>query len=115
MRLTLNQRPEEITKARKNARLTKTALAAAVERSLSLISEIEGGTRNAQPDLLVRIAAVLKVPVERLSACEPGGTTAEAADVDVPDLRNAQRSSAVSDGLPERGRPEQAPAAREVK
>lgn len=68
MRITLNQDPEAVTKAREDAGLSKTALAKAVGRSLSLISEIEGGTRNAQPDLLERIADETDVPVERLMA-----------------------------------------------
>lgn len=68
MRITLNQDPEAVTQARDKAGLTKTALAKAVGRSLSLISEIEGGTRNAQPELLAAIAAVTGVPVDRLKA-----------------------------------------------
>ncbi|MEV0660169.1 helix-turn-helix domain-containing protein [Actinomadura luteofluorescens] len=68
MRITLNQDPEAVTEARENADLTKTALAKAVGRSLSLISEIEGGTRNAKPDLLESIAAVTGVPVAQLKA-----------------------------------------------
>ncbi|KAB2384720.1 helix-turn-helix domain-containing protein [Actinomadura montaniterrae] len=68
MRITLNQDPEAVTKAREDAGLSKTALAKAVGRSLSLISEIEGGTRNAKPDLLERIADETHVPVERLMA-----------------------------------------------
>lgn len=68
MRITLNQDPEAVTKAREGAGLTKTALASAVGRSLSLISEIEGGTRNAQMDLLKQIAEQTGVPVGRLMA-----------------------------------------------
>lgn len=70
MRITLNQDPEAVTKAREDAQLSKTALAKAVGRSLSLISEIEGGTRNAKLDLLEQIADQTGVPVERLLAQE---------------------------------------------
>ncbi|TDD68575.1 helix-turn-helix domain-containing protein [Actinomadura rubrisoli] len=105
MRIKLNQCPEGVAEARRNAGLTKTALAGAVGRSLSLISEIEGGTRNAQPDLLAKMAAILDVPVEQLTACEPRNAAAPGAHAlhgerttptDQSDMRNeppARRSA----------------------
>lgn len=59
----LNQEPAACTYAREKAGLTRTALAKECEVSLSLISEIEGGTRNAAPALLQRMAEVMNCPV----------------------------------------------------
>jgi transcriptional regulator with XRE-family HTH domain len=44
------------------AGLTKTQLAAACRVSVSLISEIEAGTRNATPAMIIKLAAVLNCP-----------------------------------------------------
>lgn len=66
----LNHRPRRVSKAREAAQLTKTQLAAEVSCSLSLISEIEGGTRNASPARLERLSEVLKVPLEYLASSE---------------------------------------------
>jgi transcriptional regulator with XRE-family HTH domain len=44
------------------AGLTKTQLARACGVSLSLISEIEGGTRNATPNMLNKLAEALHCP-----------------------------------------------------
>lgn len=59
----LDHEPEAVTWARDAAGLTKTELAAAVGVSLSLISEIERGTRNAGPPLIKKLAAALNCPV----------------------------------------------------
>lgn len=62
-KLPLNHEPAAVTYARNKAGLTMTALAEALEVSLSLISEIESGTRNAKPALLREMAEVLNCPV----------------------------------------------------
>lgn len=83
--------PEAVTKARDAAGLTKYALAKQLGCARSLITEIEGGTRNANPDLLERIAKVLACPASELEATdEAGGQAAETSDVDVPHLRAGQ-------------------------
>jgi transcriptional regulator with XRE-family HTH domain len=51
-----------VTYARRQAGLTKTQLARACGVSLSLISEIEGGTRNATPAMLTKLASALNCP-----------------------------------------------------
>lgn len=56
-----NHRPERIRQAREAAGYTKTRLADEVGCSISLISEIESGTRNCTPKRLEKIAKVLKV------------------------------------------------------
>ncbi|WP_352231376.1 helix-turn-helix transcriptional regulator [Actinomadura sp. NBRC 104412] len=58
----LNQEPEAVTYAREQAGLTKTEVARACGVSLSLISEIEKGTRNATPAMIVKLAHVLNCP-----------------------------------------------------
>lgn len=58
----LDHEPEAVTYAREKAGLTKTALAAALGVSISLISEIEGGTRNATPALQIEMARILNCP-----------------------------------------------------
>lgn len=59
----LDHEPEAVTYAREMAGLTKTALAEAIGRSLSLVSEIESGTRNATPEVLRDIARALNCPI----------------------------------------------------
>ena len=59
----LDHEPGAVTWARTRAKLTRTQLAAETGVSLSLISEIEKGTRNAQPALIEAIA--------RVCGCEP--------------------------------------------
>ena len=44
------------------AGLTKTQLAMACGVSLSLISEIEAGTRNATPAMIIKLAEALNCP-----------------------------------------------------
>lgn len=54
--------PEAVGYARRQAGLTKTELAERCGVSLSLISEIESGTRNATPAMLNKLAAALNCP-----------------------------------------------------
>jgi transcriptional regulator with XRE-family HTH domain len=58
----LDHEPEAVTYAREQAGLTKTALAKKCKVSVSLISEIEGGTRNATPAMLNKLAEALNCP-----------------------------------------------------
>ena len=58
----LDHEPAAVTYAREQAGLTKTALAELCEVSVSLISEVESGTRNATPAMLNKLAAVLNCP-----------------------------------------------------
>jgi transcriptional regulator with XRE-family HTH domain len=58
----LDHEPEAVTYARVQAGLTKTQLAAACKVSVSLISEIESGTRNATPAMIIKLAAALNCP-----------------------------------------------------
>lgn len=90
----LNQDPEAVTEAREARGLTKYRLAKILGyRSRSLFTEIEKGTRNAQPELLRRMAAIFDCPVSQLEA-RPA-TTSAAVDVQ---LRSSER--AVSDEMP---------------
>lgn len=75
----LNHEPEAVTWAREKAGLTQTQVATALGVSLSLVSEIEKGTRNATPANLLRLAAILNCPVvvlERKRTPEPEGAAA---------------------------------------
>jgi transcriptional regulator with XRE-family HTH domain len=58
----LDHEPEAVTYARIQAGLTKTQLAEACGVSLSLISEIESGTRNATPAMIIKLAKALNCP-----------------------------------------------------
>jgi ribosome-binding protein aMBF1 (putative translation factor) len=58
----LDHEPTAVTYARQQAGLTKTALAGLCEVSVSLISEIESGTRNATPTMLNKLARALNCP-----------------------------------------------------
>jgi DNA-binding XRE family transcriptional regulator len=58
----LDHEPEAVTYARRQAGLTKTQLAQACGVSLSLISEIESGTRNATPTMIIKLAEALNCP-----------------------------------------------------
>jgi transcriptional regulator with XRE-family HTH domain len=62
----LNQDPLAVRQARRARGLTQADLAKQVETSVAHLSEIEGGTRNAKPELLDRIAAALDLPVQKL-------------------------------------------------
>jgi transcriptional regulator with XRE-family HTH domain len=87
-----NHDPEAVTRWRESVRprLSKTALAERLGCSLSLVSEIEGGTRNARRDLLEQMAEIFGCDVAEL---EPRRETAATADVDLQQLRNAERAS----------------------
>lgn len=58
----LDHEPEAVTYARTRAGLTKTQLAAACHVSVSLVSEIEKGTRNATPAMIGKLATALNCP-----------------------------------------------------
>jgi transcriptional regulator with XRE-family HTH domain len=58
----LDHEPAAVTYARVQAGLTKTQLAAACGVSVSLISEIEAGTRNATPAMIIKLARALNCP-----------------------------------------------------
>jgi len=70
----LDHEPEAVTYARKKAQLSKTGLAQRLGVSLSLISQIESGDRNATPAMLLKLAEALNCPVvvlerKRHAAC----------------------------------------------
>lgn len=69
----LDHEPQAVTYAREKSGLTKTQLAELTGVSLSLISEIEAGTRNATPAMLLRLSRALKCPVVVLERTEKGG------------------------------------------
>lgn len=58
--------PAALQFAREAKGWTRTELATAVGCSISLISEMEKGTRGATPARLIQIAAVLNCPVSML-------------------------------------------------
>ena len=58
----LDHEPEAVKYARRQAGLTATQLAEACGVSISLISEIEAGTRNATPAMIIRLAEALNCP-----------------------------------------------------
>jgi ribosome-binding protein aMBF1 (putative translation factor) len=58
----LDHEPEAVTYARERAGLTKTQLAEACDVSISLISEIESGKRNATPAMITKLAKALNCP-----------------------------------------------------
>lgn len=62
----LDHDPASVRDAREAAGLTRTALAKQVGKSLSLISEIESGTRNATPEVLLMLATALGCPLADL-------------------------------------------------
>ncbi|MGP3914383.1 helix-turn-helix domain-containing protein [Nonomuraea sp. 10N515B] len=59
----LDHEPEAVTYVREKAGLTKTALAQMCGVTVSLISEIERGTRNATPEMIAKIARATNCPV----------------------------------------------------
>jgi transcriptional regulator with XRE-family HTH domain len=69
----LDHEPVAVTYAREQAGLTKTRLAIACGVSVSLISEIEAGTRNT-PAMIRKLAAALNCPrvvLERKRCTQP--------------------------------------------
>ena len=67
----LDHDPASVREAREAAGLTRTALAKQIGRSLSLISEIESGTRNATPEVLGLLSGALDCPIAVLQRKEP--------------------------------------------
>ena len=69
----LDHEPEAVVYARKKSGLSITAAAAELGKSVSLLSEIEKGTRNARPELLVKMAQVYNCPLVVLERkrCSP--------------------------------------------
>jgi transcriptional regulator with XRE-family HTH domain len=84
----LNQDREAVREARQAAKVTQYRLAKQLGVARSLISEIEKGTRNAQPELLRRMAAIFDCPVSQIEA----RPAAASADVDVQQVRDAERA-----------------------
>ncbi|GGZ72824.1 helix-turn-helix domain-containing protein [Streptomyces echinoruber] len=64
----MNQAPQAVTAARTAAGLTKRSVARAAGFSEQLMCDIEAGRRNATPQKLAAIAAVLGCPVAALEA-----------------------------------------------
>ena len=87
----LDHEPEAITYARQQAGLTKTALAEMCGVSLSLISEIESGTRNATPAMLNKLADALNCPrvVLERKRDDAGGDSMPGHDVPAQSTRRA--------------------------
>lgn len=67
----LDHAPEGVTYARQKAGLTKQALAEELGISKQLLGDIEAGRRNANPDLLRRMAGLLHCPLVVLQAKGP--------------------------------------------
>lgn len=62
----LDHEPGAVIRAREKASLTKTDVARRLGVSLSLISMIESGGRNAGPDMIRRLADVFGCPPDHL-------------------------------------------------
>jgi transcriptional regulator with XRE-family HTH domain len=75
----LDHEPTAVTYARQKAGLTKTQLAETLGVSLSLISEIEAGTRNCTFAMQKRMAEALNCPVVVLERKRTPKTKAGAA------------------------------------
>ena len=84
----LNQDREAVRVAREAAEISQYRLAKRLGVARSLISEIEKGTRNAQPELLRRMAAIFDCPVSQLEA----RPAAASAHVDVQQVRDEERT-----------------------
>jgi transcriptional regulator with XRE-family HTH domain len=76
MRKPFNHDPEAVTRAREDAGLNKTQVAKALNCSLSLVSEIESGTRNAQMPLLTGMADLFGCALDNLLASTNEAKTA---------------------------------------
>lgn len=59
----LRHEPAALTYAREKAGLTRTQLAEQLGVALSLVSEMESGTRSATPEMLIQLAEALNCPV----------------------------------------------------
>lgn len=62
----LNQEPAHITWVREQRHVSKRELGAAIGKAESLVGEIEKGTRNATPEVLLAMAEYLGCPVSML-------------------------------------------------
>lgn len=62
----LNHKPAEVRRARERLGLTRRQVAKQLDVSESLICEIEKGTRNATPAMILRLAPVLRVKPDTL-------------------------------------------------
>lgn len=62
----LNHKPAEVRRARERLGLTRKQVADVLHVSPSLITEIEKGTRNATPAMILRLAPVLRVKPDTL-------------------------------------------------
>lgn len=67
----LNHEPEAVKYARRRAGLSQAALARKLGVARSLVNEIEGGTRNATPAMLIKLAEALGCPVVVLERKRP--------------------------------------------
>lgn len=74
----LDHDPRAVAKARSDAGLSQYRLAKRLQRSRSLISEIEGGTRNATPELLDQMAEIFGCDVSTLQAQSNGHASSDA-------------------------------------
>lgn len=59
----LDHEPEAVAYARRKAGLSKTDVARELGVTLSLISQIESGKRNATPAMILRLAVLFNCPV----------------------------------------------------
>jgi transcriptional regulator with XRE-family HTH domain len=101
MRRTFEHDPEAVTKARTDAGLTKTALAKELGCSLSLVSEIESGTRNARLPLLERMAELLGCETSELRHKDADGQATPPTAGALPKMRDAQRPTGEAVGVSE--------------
>lgn len=88
----LDHAPEAVTYAREQAGLTRTELAARCDVSLSLISEIEGGTRNATPEMIKKLAAALNCPRVVLERKHDEPETSSSTPGPLQHLRDGKRA-----------------------
>jgi transcriptional regulator with XRE-family HTH domain len=75
----LDHEPEAVTWAREQAGLTRDAVAKQLGRSPSLITEIEKGTRNATPAMIIKLAEIFNCPRVVLERKKHVGESADAA------------------------------------
>jgi transcriptional regulator with XRE-family HTH domain len=62
----LDHKPDAVKRARERTGLTRTEVARQLGVSLSLISEIEKGTRNATPAMILRLSDLLNCAPDTL-------------------------------------------------
>ena len=83
----LDHEPEAVAWARGRSGLTQAMLAEAIGISISHMSEIEKGSRNAPPPLLFKIATALNCPIVFLERKRDVGGPCEITDL-MPDVPN---------------------------